>query len=81
MLPATDNLTEPHLPTLSQLGDDLLLVTPVRLLKTLALPFVAMGCYSLFAWLRWWPLAVVSVMVLSFVTYGSSSHDLVKQVN
>ena len=77
MTHATDNSTKPHLPTLSQLGGDLLHVTPLRLLKTLALPFVAMGCYALFAWLRWWPLAVVSVMALSFVTYGSSSHDLV----
>ena len=29
------------------------------------------------ALLRWWPLAVLAVMALSFVTYGSSSHDLV----
>ncbi len=77
MIATTDNATDPHLPTLSQLGGDLLHVTPGRLFVTLALPFVAMGCYTLFALLGWWPLAVVSVMVLSFVTYGSSSHDLV----
>jgi beta-carotene hydroxylase len=46
-------------------------------LWTLALPFVAMGCYAIFAWWRIWPLAVASVMALSFVTYGSTSHDLV----
>lgn len=66
-----------RLPTLSQLGEDLLQTSWSRLARTLAMPFCAMGCYLLFAWLRWWPLAVISVMVLSFVTYGSTSHDLV----
>ncbi len=36
-----------------------------------------MGAYLLFAILGWWPVAVVSMMGLSFVTYGSTSHDLV----
>jgi beta-carotene hydroxylase len=27
--------------------------------------------------LRWWPFAVVSLICLSFITYGSISHDLV----
>ena len=74
---ATDNSNRQHLPTLGQLGDDLLQITTLRRLRTLALPFVAMGCYAMFAWLGWWPLAVASVMMLSFVTYGSTSHDLV----
>jgi beta-carotene hydroxylase len=72
-----DNSTHPHMPTLHELGNDLLRVTPLRRLITLLLPFMAMGCYVLFAWLHWWPLAIVSVMALSFITYGSSSHDLV----
>ena len=67
----------PKLPSLNELGNDLLQVTCVRRLKTIALPFLAMGLYGLFAWLRVWPLAVASVMMLSFVTYGSTSHDLV----
>jgi beta-carotene hydroxylase len=71
------SLIEPRMPALEQLGHDLLGVSPARQVLTLALPFVAMGAYALFAWLGWWPLAVFSVMVLSFVTYGSSSHDLV----
>jgi beta-carotene hydroxylase len=77
MRTAADHSTDQHLPTLSQLGGDLLRVTPLQLLTTLALPFVAMGCYVLFAWWPCWPLAVASVMMLSFVTYGSTSHDLV----
>lgn len=36
-----------------------------------------MGGYVLFAACGWWPLAIVSMMGLSFVTYGSTSHDLV----
>jgi len=65
------------LPTLDELGGDLLRVTPARKVTTIALPFIAMGLYALFAWLKWWPAAVASVMMLSFVTYGSTSHDLV----
>jgi beta-carotene hydroxylase len=65
------------LPSLKELGDDLLCVKPLRRLMTLGLPFAAMGCYALFAWLQQWPFAVLSVMALSFVTYGSTSHDLV----
>jgi beta-carotene hydroxylase len=33
--------------------------------------------FWIFAWSEHWILAVFSVMVLSFVTYGSTSHDLV----
>jgi beta-carotene hydroxylase len=77
MTPSSDNSLDVQLPTLRELGEDLLRVSPLRRLTTLVLPFVAMGCYALFAWFRWWPLAVLSVMALSFVTYGSSSHDLV----
>jgi beta-carotene hydroxylase len=72
-----DHSIQPIMPTLHELGNDLLHVAPLRRLITLALPIVAIGCYVLFAWLRWWPLAVVSVMALSFISYGSSSHDLV----
>ena len=72
-----DSRIETKLPSLGQLGSDLLSVSLARKLTTLALPFVAMGCYAVFAWLSWWPPAVVSVMALSFITYGSSSHDLV----
>lgn len=62
----------PEQPTLAELGQDLLCVTPLQRLITLTLPFAAMGGYALFAWLHWWLLAVVSVMGPPFVTYGSS---------
>lgn len=76
MVQATD-ISKPKLPSLRELGDDLLRVSPLRRVITLALPFICMGGYAVFAWLGWWPLAVLSVMALCFITYGSSSHDLV----
>jgi beta-carotene hydroxylase len=77
---AEDNMTEQSsnsFPTLRDLGFDLLSVTPLRRAVTLGTPFVAMAAYAVFACWHFWPLAVLSVMTLSFVTYGSSSHDLV----
>ncbi len=64
-------------PTLRELGFDLLRVTPLRRWATLGAPFAAMTAYVVFAWWQLWPLAIVAVMTLSFVTYGSTSHDLV----
>jgi beta-carotene hydroxylase len=73
----TGHAADTSLPSLKELGDDLLCVTAPRRLMTLSLPFAAMASYALFAWLRQWPFAVLSVMALCFVTYGSTSHDLV----
>jgi beta-carotene hydroxylase len=64
-------------PPLRELGPDLLRVPTGRRLLTLALPFVWCGAYFGFAFAGWWPLAVFAVVALSFVTYGSTSHDLV----
>jgi beta-carotene hydroxylase len=77
MKPKTSDVLDPALPTLVELGGDLLDVTSVRRLTTLALPFAAISGYVLFSMLRLWPLAVISVMALSFISYGSTSHDLV----
>jgi fatty acid desaturase len=64
-------------PSLRELGPDLLWVSSWRRLLTLCIPFLWCGAYFAFAALGWWPLAVLSVVALSFVTYGSTSHDLV----
>jgi beta-carotene hydroxylase len=77
MTPIADSSRPDDFPTLHELGDDLLRVTSLRRFVTLTLPFLWMACYTVFACLRIWPLAVVSVMALSFTTYGSTSHDLV----
>ncbi len=74
LIPAPDRL-----PTLAELGRDLLYVSPFRRILTISLPFIIMFGYIIFAVLGLWLLALLSVMTLCFVTYGSSSHDLVHQ--
>jgi fatty acid desaturase len=69
--------TAAKLPSLRELGADLLRVPAWRRLLTLALPFVWCGLYFGFASMGWWPLAIFAVAALNFVTYGSTSHDLV----
>jgi beta-carotene hydroxylase len=64
-------------PSLNDLGLDLLSVSQVRRSLTIGLPFVLTAAYFLFAAAGWWSAAVLAVMALCFVTYGSSSHDLV----
>jgi beta-carotene hydroxylase len=44
---------------------------------TIALPFGCSGLYFACAAAGWWVPAVMAVVALSFVTYGSTSHDLV----
>jgi beta-carotene hydroxylase len=68
---------EVTLPPLRELGVDLTHTSLVRLLVTIAAPFAAAAAYFVFALKGWWALSVIAVMVLSFVSYGSSSHDLV----
>lgn len=64
-------------PRLSDLGLDLLQLTPWQLTRTIAWPFAAFVAYWIFACSDKWLWAVLSLIVLSFVTYGSTSHDLV----
>ncbi|HEV7299852.1 MAG TPA: fatty acid desaturase [Tepidisphaeraceae bacterium] len=66
-----------QLPTIGELGADLLTITRERRALTLATPFICVAAYFVLASVRLWPLAVLSLMYLSFVTYGSISHDLV----
>src|SRR5262245_8982977 len=66
-----------QLPSLRELGDDLLVVRPWERMFTLALPFLWCGAYFAFAASGWWAAAVLALVALSFVTYGSTSHDLV----
>ncbi|BDI30034.1 hypothetical protein CCAX7_20850 [Capsulimonas corticalis] len=69
-------MTQP-LPPLSQLGEDLTRITIRQRVWGLAVPFLCVAAYAGFAGARWWPAAVLALMYLSFVTYGSISHDLV----
>ncbi|AMV24102.1 Fatty acid desaturase [Gemmata sp. SH-PL17] len=65
------------LPSLNELGRDLLAVPWWRVALSLSAPFVFTFAYFGFAVAGHWVFAVGSVVALSFVTYGSVSHDLV----
>lgn len=69
--------TEVELPALHDFADDLTRISPWRRAFSLTMPFVWIALYFLFAVWRWWPLAIACLVCLSFVTYGSISHDLV----
>jgi beta-carotene hydroxylase len=69
--------TDTRLPRIGEFASDLTCISTARRAFSLALPFVWIALYFLFAMLRWWPLAVLALVCLSFVTYGSISHDLV----
>lgn len=71
---SADSVLQPRLP---DLGTDLFHVTRWQRARAIAWPFVAFAAYWISAWFGHWVLAVLSLMVLSFVTYGSTSHDLV----
>jgi beta-carotene hydroxylase len=65
------------LPTLKELGLDLLEIPIAKRVGLVALPFLLMGAYFILANYEWWIPAVVALALLSFFTYGSISHDLV----
>ena len=64
-------------PNLHQIAPELFRLSTSRRIFTLFIPFLYVALYFAFAGLRWWPLAALSLVALSFVTYGSISHDLV----
>ncbi len=66
-----------RMPRLVDFGSDLERISPLRRVVSLATPFVWCAAYFVFAFLELWPLAVFALVALSFVTYGSVSHDLV----
>ncbi len=76
MLSDTDQ-KQPPLPSLNELGLDLLRISRLQRARTLLIPFACLAAYAFFASMRIWPVAVLTLMYLSFATYGSISHDLV----
>ena len=67
----------PPLPSIESLGTDLLQINFVQQVTTLCIPFACISAYALSAYTHHWVLAVLCLVYLSFVTYGSISHDLV----
>jgi beta-carotene hydroxylase len=66
-----------NLPLFDALGRDLLVIHPVRRAVSLAMPFVLAIAFFVFAAYGRWAEAIASTMLLTFLTYGSISHDLV----
>src|SRR3954453_8404177 len=66
-----------EMPRLREFAPDLTRISKVRLVWSLLLPFIWVGLYVLFAYRDYWGLAVGCLVCLSFITYGSISHDLV----
>lgn len=69
--------TETPLPTLGELGRDLLIVGRGARCFALFLPVAAGLAFVLFASTGRWALAVIAAAIYTFYSYGSTSHDLV----
>src|SRR5690348_7737693 len=67
----------PPLPTVDDLGRDLLRVPAWRRAASLLAPFILVLLFFALATAGQWIAAVVCTMLLTFLTYGSISHDLV----
>lgn len=65
------------LPSIKVLGKDLLYLTKAQKVWTITKPFLCCFGYFYFASNELWILAILSVVILMFVTYVSTSHDLV----
>src|SRR5579883_3137328 len=64
------------LPTIRELGPDLLHVSRRDVLITFGRPVACFLAYWIFAACGWWLAAVVAVAGIQFFTYTSASHDL-----
>jgi beta-carotene hydroxylase len=69
--------SEPELPPLSELGEDLLDMTPLWRGAALASPFVCTALFFVLASQGSWWLALPCLAAHTFLTYASVSHDLV----
>jgi beta-carotene hydroxylase len=65
------------MPPLDEIGRDLLEVAAWRRAVSLAMPFVLAAAFFVLAGHGWWVPALACPVALSFLTYGSISHDLV----
>lgn len=65
------------MPSLDELGRDLLHVSIGQKFVSLAMPFLLLGVYFVLFEAGFWWLALGCPVAISFFTYGSVSHDLV----
>jgi beta-carotene hydroxylase len=75
MEPAVD--AKVVLPRIEDLGRDLLRVSNGQRVLSVVRPLVCFAAYFVFAFNGWWAPAVAAVAGLMFITYVSTSHDLV----
>ena len=75
--PPTVNFSVPARPRLRELGYDLTQISPLRRGISVVAPFFYAAGYFVLATHQKWAEAISFLVVLSFVTYGSVSHDLV----
>ena len=66
-----------NFPSLDELGRDLLQVSVIRRAVSLVVPFALAALFFVFAMRGLWIPALACPVALSFLTYGSTSHDLV----
>src|SRR5215212_5018021 len=69
--------TMPAIPSLDELGRDLLSVSRWHVAASLIAPFVFVALFFVLAAGGQWIAAAICPVMLSFLTYGSISHDLV----
>jgi beta-carotene hydroxylase len=63
-------------PSIDALGRDLLVVSPWQRVQSILRPVTCAALYFVFAAQGWWVAAVAAVAGLMFITYVSTSHDL-----
>jgi beta-carotene hydroxylase len=66
-----------EMPAFQSIANGLTTIGRPRLLFSICLPFIWSGAYFVFAFRDEWLPAAFCLVALSFVTYGSLSHDLV----
>lgn len=70
-------MVQRKLPPLKALGDDLTETSVLHRIAVVTLPIAAAGAYFPLAAAGYWLPAVGCLMAYSFLSYGSTSHDLV----
>jgi fatty acid desaturase len=65
-----------QLPTVEELGTDLLRTTPAQRRRTLARPYLGIAVFVVVAWLGWWWLTPLVVFGI-FVAIVTATHDVV----
>jgi beta-carotene hydroxylase len=72
-----DFMRDARLPTLDELGEGLRRLTPAQRIWTLTLPFLWVAAYFGCAARGLWAPAIAAAAASSFVSFASTSHDLV----